>query len=136
MQNFDHRHLVFAILAPFSYRIRLDTVSKVKVKVIARRGNFLVVYRRHWLWSHQRVLTFKHLKVFISDSSVCNFRPNLRIYKRQKTDAIHPCPSLRTQTYFRLSRFSPPKNKNLDSRKYVCVRRLSMSNTVAQIPRY
>ena len=35
--------------------------------------------------------------------------------------------SLRTQTYFRLSRFSPPKNnggENLDSRKYVCVRRL------------
>ena len=94
MQNFDHRHLLFAILAPFSYRIRLDTVSKVKVKVIARPGNFLVVYRRQWLWSHQRVLTFKHLKVFISDSSVCNFRPNLRIYKRQKTDAIHPCPIL------------------------------------------
>ena len=37
--------------------------------------------------------------------------------------------SLQTQTYFRLSRFSPPKlffgGENLDSRKYVCVRRLN-----------
>ena len=33
IQNFDHRHRLFAMLAPFSFRIRLHTVSKVKVKV-------------------------------------------------------------------------------------------------------